>query len=157
MEALPMWIARLLFAGSAVIVMMSAVGTAQIARATEVIMLRAGEATGPNVVFAFQKDAKPHSIVVRTNQSGVAGSRLDLTIDKAKKAVFSHIFTAEECKFGDGGSKCETVIPASNAAYGMVINRFKLGRVAHLTVMDAGVMKMDQTVSLNGFAKSLRN
>ena len=152
---LPMWIARLLLTSSVVI--MSAVDTAQIARATEVIMLRAGEASGPNVVFAFQKDTKPHSIAVRTTQSGVAGSRIDLAIDKAKKSVFSHIFTTEECKFGDGGSKCEVLIPASSATYGMIINLFKLGRVAHLTVMDAGVMKMDQTVSLKGFAKSLRD
>ena len=150
-----MCIARFLLTSSVVI--MAAVGTAQVAWSTEVIMLRAGEATGPNVVFVFQKDAKPQNIVVRTTQVGVAGSRIELAIDKAKKSVFSHIFTTEECKFGDGGSKCEVFIPASSAAYRMIIKLFKLGRVAHLTVMDAGVMKMDQTVSLKGFAKSLRN
>ena len=133
-----MWIARLLLTSSVVI--MSAVGTAQIARATEVIMLRAGEAAGPNVVFAFQKDTKPHSIAVRTTQS-----RCRRFADRSghrqgqKTPCFSHIFTTEECKFGDGGSKCEVLIPASSATYGMIINLFKLGRVAHLTVMDAGV------------------
>ena len=30
------------------------------------------------------------------------------------------------------------------------------GLAARVTVIDAGVMKMDQTVSLKGFAKSLR-
>jgi hypothetical protein len=149
-----MCIARLLLTSSVVVI--SVVGTAQIARAAEVIMLRAGEAAGPNAVFAFQKDQKPQKIVVRTTQAGVAGSRIEVTIDKAKTSAFSHIFTTEECKFGDGGSQCEVLIPSSSAAYRAIIDQFKRGLVAHLTVMDAGVMKMDQIVSLKGFAKSLR-
>ncbi len=147
-----MCIARLLLISAVVI--MSAAGAVQIARATEVITLRAGEATGPNAVFAFDKAAK--QIVVRTTQVGVAGSRVEVTIDNAKKPALSHIFTTEECKFGDGGSKCEVLVPASNAAYGMILAQFKHGLVARVTVIDAGVMKMDQTVSLKGFAKSLR-
>ena len=93
---------------------------------------------------------------MRTTQVGVAGSRVEVTIDNAKKPAFSHIFTTEECKFGDGGSKCEVIVPASNAAYGMILAQFKHGLVARVTVIDAGVMKMDQTVSLKGFARSLR-
>lgn len=146
-----MCIARLLLISAVVI--MSAAGAVQIARATEVT-LSAGEATGPNAVFAFDKDAK--QIVVRTTQVGVAGSRIEVTIDNAKKPAFSHIFATEECKFGDGGSKCEVLVPASNAAYGMIFAQFKRGLVARVTVIDAGVMKMDQTVSLKGFARSLR-
>ena len=143
--------ARLLLISAVVI--MSAAGAVQIARATEVT-LSAGEATGPNAVFAFDKAAK--QIVVRTTQVGVAGSRIEVTIDNAKKPAFSHIFATEECKFGDGGSKCEVLVPASNAAYGMILAQFKRGLVARVTVIDAGVMKMDQTVSLKGFARSLR-
>jgi hypothetical protein len=149
-----MCIARLFLTSSVVI--MIAVGTAQIARATEVIMLRAGEATGANAVFAFQKDAKPRRIVVRTSRVGVAGSRMEVTIDKAKKSAFSHIFTTKECKFSDAGSTCELLIPASSAAYRIIIDQFKRGLVAHVTVMDAGVMKMDQTAPLEGFTRALR-
>ena len=118
-------------------------------------MLRAGEATGPNAVFAFDK-AKPHMIVVRTTQVGVAGSRIEVFVDKAKTPAFRHLFAAGECKFGDIGSKCEVIVPASNPAYAAILAQFKHGRVARVTVDDAGAMKMDQTASLAGFTKSLR-
>jgi hypothetical protein len=144
-----------LFLASSLVIMFAA-GAVQIAQATEAIMLRAGEATGPNAVFAFDKDAKPERIVVHTTQVGVAGSRIEVTIDKAKTPVFSHIFATSECKFGDSGSKCEVIIPATNTAYAMILAQFKRGLVARVTIADAGVMKMDQTASLRGFTKSLR-
>jgi hypothetical protein len=155
LEKLEMCIARLLLISSVAVI--SAVGAVRTLEAAEVIMLRAGEATGSNVVFAFEKDSKPQKIAVRTMLAGVAGSRIDLTIDKAKTSAFSHVFTTEECKFGDGGSsRCEVFIPSSSIAYKMIVAQFKRGSTAHVTVVDAGVMKMDQTVSLKGFAKSFR-
>jgi hypothetical protein len=135
---------------------MSVLGAAQVAAAGEEIMLRAGEAAGPNAVLAIDNGAKPQGIVVRTTQAGVAGSRIELTIDKAKTSVFNHVFTTQECKFDDGGSKCEVVIPASDAAYAAILAKFKRGRVGHIIVADAGVMMIDQTVSLLGFSKTLR-
>jgi hypothetical protein len=131
------------------------VGPVRIAQAAEAIMLRAGEPTGPNAVFAFDK-AKPHRIIVRTTQVGVVGSRIKVFVDKAKMPAFSHLFAASECKFGDSGSKCEVIVPASNPAYAAIVAQFKRGRVARVAVDDAGVMKMDQTASLTGFTKSLR-
>jgi len=131
-------------------------GPVQIALAAEAIMLRAGEPTGPNVEFAFDKDAKPQRIVVRTNQVGIAGSRFEVFVDKAKTPAFRHLFSTAECKFGDSGSKCEVIVPASDPAYAQILAQFKRGRVARVTVDDAGVMKMDQTASLKGFTKSLR-
>jgi hypothetical protein len=154
LEKLEMCIARLLLISSVAVI--PAVGAVQILEAAEVIMLRAGENTGSNVVFAFEKDSRPQKIAVRTMLAGVAGSRIDLTIDKAKTSAFSHVFTAEECKFGDGGSACEVFIPSSSIAYKMIVAQFKRGSTAHVTVVDAGVMKMDQTVSLKGFTKSFR-
>ena len=133
-----------------------AAGPAQNAVAAETIMLRAGEATGPNAVFAFDREAKPHRIVVRTTQVGVAGARIEVFVDGAKTPAFRHLFDASECKFGDNGSKCEVIIPASSPAYASILAQFKRGRVARVTVDDAGVMKMDQTASLKGFTKSLR-
>ena len=130
-------------------------GLTQNAVAAEAVMLRAGEATGPNAVFAFDK-VKPHRIAVRTTQVGVAGARIEVFVDKAKTPAFSHLFDASECKFGDSGSKCEAIISSSNPAYASILAQFKRGRVAKVTVDDAGVMKMDQTASLKGFTKSLR-
>ena len=48
------------------------------------------------------------------------------------------------------------IVPASDPAYAEILGRFRRGRVARVTVDDAGVMKMDQTASLKGFSKSLR-
>jgi hypothetical protein len=130
-------------------------GLAENAVAAEAVMLRAGEATGPNAIFTFDK-AKPHKIVVRTTQVGVAGSRIEVFVDKAKRPALRHLFEAGECKFGDGGSRCEVIVPSSSPAYATILAQFKRGRVARVTVDDAGAMKMDQTASLAGFTKSLR-
>ena len=89
-------------------------------------------------------------------QVGVAGSRIEVTIDRAKKPVLSHVFAAGECKFGDAGSACQVVIAATDPAYRELLSRFKRGRLARVTIMDAGVMKMDETASLDGFAHVLR-
>jgi hypothetical protein len=137
------------------IAILTGAGGARIASAREAIMLRAGEATGPNVVFAFNTEAKARAIVVRSTQAGVAGSKIEVSIDKTKEPTFSHIFATEECKFGDDGSKCEVILPASSRAFASIISQFKRGRMARISIQDAGVMKMDQTVSLIGFTKAL--
>jgi hypothetical protein len=124
--------------------------------AAETIMLQAAEATGPNAVFSFDKEANPRAIVVRTTQVGVSGSRFEVHIDGAKKPVFNHLFTAEECKFGDDGSRCEVTIPATNPDFAAILHGFRRGRSARVSIEDAGVMKMDQTVSLSGFTKASR-
>jgi len=133
-----------------------AAASARMALAAETIMLRAGAATGPNAIFAFDKSAKPHRIVVRTTQAGVAGSQIEVFVDKAKRPAFHHLFAADECKFGDSGSRCEVIIRSSSSAYAAILAEFRRGRVARVTVDDAGAMKMDQTASLKGFTKSLR-
>jgi hypothetical protein len=130
-------------------------GLTEHALASEAIMLRAGAATGPNAVFAFDK-ARPHRIVVRTTQVGVAGARIEVFVDKAKWPAFRHLFAADECKFGDSGSRCEVIIPSSSPAYAAILAQFRRGRVARVKVDDAGAMKMDETASLKGFTKSLR-
>jgi hypothetical protein len=138
------------------LVVMFAAAPARIALAAETIMLRAGGATGPNAIFAFDKGAKPHRIVVRTSQAGVAGSQIEVFVDKDRTPAYRHLFTADECKFGDSGSMCVVIIPASSRAYAAILSEFRRGRVARVTVDDAGAMRMDQTASLEGFTKSLR-
>jgi alkylation response protein AidB-like acyl-CoA dehydrogenase len=137
-------------------VLLFAIGTAAVAEAPEATTLQVGAADGANAVFVFDRTAKPRAIVLRTTRVGVAGSRIEVTVDKAKTPVLSHVFAAGECKFGDAGSACEIVIPATNPAYRAILSRFKSGRLARVTIMDAGVMKMDETASLDGFAHALR-
>jgi hypothetical protein len=124
--------------------------------AAEAIMLRAGNVSGPNAVFAFDRQANRRDIVVRTTQVGVAGSRFEVSVDAAKKPVFSHIFTADECKFGDGGSRCEVTIGAASPDFAAILSEFRRGRSARVSIEDAGVMKMDHTVPLSGFTKASR-
>jgi hypothetical protein len=124
--------------------------------AAETIMLRAGQESGPNAVFAFDRQANPRAIVIRTTQLGVAGARFDVSIDGAKKPVFSHIFTADECKFGDGGSRCEVTIRAASPDFAAILSEFRRGRSARVSIEDTGAMKMDHTVSLSGFTKASR-
>ena len=152
MEKLSCALSRRLVVSSFVIAF--AAGPAQNALAAEAIMLHAGEATGPNAVFAFDK-AKPHRIVVRTTQVGVAGSRIEVFVDKAKTPAFSHLFAVDECKFGKR-QQMRGDRPGIQPRLSGILAEFKRGRVARVTVDDAGAMKMDQTASLEGFTKSLR-
>jgi hypothetical protein len=64
---------------------MSVLGAAQAAGAKEEIMLRAGAAAGPNAVLAIDNGAKPQQIIVRTTQAGVAGSRIEVTVDMRRR------------------------------------------------------------------------
>jgi hypothetical protein len=132
------------------------VGVAAAAQAAAAGTLRIGEVDGANATFIFDEKAKPPAIILRTARAGVAGSRIEVRVDRAKDPVFSHIFAPGECKFGEGGSACEVTIPAKDAAYRAILTRFRRGRLARVTLQDAGVMKMDQTASLKGFANMLR-
>jgi hypothetical protein len=138
---------------STLILAFEATALVQAARATT---LRGDEANGANAVFILDEDAKPPVIVLRTARLGVAGSRIVVTIDHVRKPVFSHIFGPGQCKFGDTGSACEVIIPPKDVAYRTILARFKHGRLARVTVQDAGVNEVDQTVSLSGFANALR-
>lgn len=147
-----MRIVRLVLVSSVLI----AVGAHAVARAAGAATLRIGGADGANATFIIDQNAKPRAIVLRTARAGVTGSRIELTVDQVKEPVFSHIFAPGECKFGEGGSACEVTISEKDAAYRAILTRFKRGRLARVIVQDAGVMKMDQTASLRGFANTLR-
>jgi hypothetical protein len=131
-------------------------GVVSAAAARETIMLRAGDAAGPNSVIAFDRDARPPKIIIRTDKAGVAGSRIAVRIDRADKPAFSHIFTTTECRFDDTGRKCDLTVPRSSPAFSAILTWFKRARQARITVEDAGVMRMDQTVSLIGFRARFR-
>ena len=75
---------RFVFVTSALL----AVGTAPVTEAAEA-RLQVGAADGPNAVFIFDRTAKPHAIVLRTTQVGVAGSRFEVSTDRAKKPALS--------------------------------------------------------------------
>jgi hypothetical protein len=135
---------------------MLAFETTALARAARATTLRVDKADGANAVFILDENAKPPVIVLRTVRLGVAGSRIVVTVDHVRKPVFSHIFGPGQCKLGDTGSDCEVIIPPMDVAYRTILARFKHGRLARVTVQDAGVNEVDQTASLSGFANALR-
>jgi hypothetical protein len=127
-----------------------------LARVAKATTLRVDEADGASAVFILDESAKPPVIVLRTARLGVAGSRIEVTVDHVRKPVFSHIFGPGQCKFDDTGSACELIIPPKGVAYRTILARFKHGRLVRVTVQDPGVNKVDQTGSLSGFANALQ-
>lgn len=126
------------------------------ARASEGVMLQAGELNGPHIVVSIDRDSKPRAFVIRTIAVGTSGSRIEIFIDKAKAPTFSEILTAGDCKYTDAGSMCEVRITQTDTAYRRIAADFRGGHVAHINITEAGVMKMDKTVALRGTARALR-
>jgi hypothetical protein len=120
-----------------------------------VVMLRAGHPAGPNVLFEIDRAKNPKQIGLKTEQAGVAGSVINVFIDREQNAVLHHIFADNECKFVEQQSRCELRLSAGSREFIALVYGFMKGRNAKVTVADAGVMKMDQSVSLKGVARLL--
>lgn len=118
------------------------------------VIMEIGEAGMRHVVFEFERDGKSPSITVRTEMTGVAGSRLTVRIDGAPVLALDHIFSDAECRFPNGGaSMCEIVLGPDHPATEPLVLGFKRGREAHVQIVDAGIMRMDHTISLKGFTR----
>ncbi len=122
--------------------------------AAESVIMEVGEAGKRPVVFAFERGGENPSITVRTEMTGVAGSRLTVRIDRAPVLALDHIFSEAECSFPNGGaSMCEIVLGPDHPATAPLVLGFKRGKEAHVQIEDAGVMRMDNTISLKGFTR----
>lgn len=112
---------------------------------------------GPRAVFTFDSTTGAAGATLDTELAGVTGSRVIVRVDRSPTPIISHVFAAEECGFVDGAaSRCALAIDASDPAYATLVESFRLGRTAHVEVETGGVMEMDHTVSLVGFATALR-
>jgi hypothetical protein len=72
-----------------------------------VLLLQAGAVGKPNVAFEVDQSKAPKQLFLRTDQAGVAGSALDVSIDGRQKPALHHIFTVDECRFVEQQSRCE--------------------------------------------------
>lgn len=124
-------------------------------RATaEPVTVEIGQAGMRHVVFSFERGAAGTTVTLRTEMTGVAGSRLTVRIDRAPVLALDHVFSESECRFPAGGaSMCELVIGPDDPAAQTLLLGFKRGLEAHVTIEDAGIMRMDQSVSLKGFTR----
>lgn len=122
------------------------------ARASAPLVLTVGNPASDHaqIIFSSEKQSD-QALTIRTVRVGVAGSRLQLSIDHSPHPLFSKILSDEECRFGDAGSMCEFTISGDTTLYMNIVHAFRLGLVAHLTVEDSGVMAMAESVSLRGF------
>ena len=120
-----------------------------------VVMLRAGGAAAPNVLFEIDRAKTQKEIILKTEQAAVDGSVLEVFIDRNQKPVLHHLFAGDECKFIEQQSRCEASFAAGSPEFAALVNGFVKGRNAKVTVADAGVMKMDHAVSLKGVARLL--
>jgi hypothetical protein len=120
-----------------------------------VVVLQAGAAGAPSVVFEIDQARDPKQIGFKTEQAGVAGSVLEVVIDGHPKPVLRHMFTVDECRFVEQQSRCEVSFAKGSEEFVQLINGFIRGRQARITIADAGVMKMDHLVSLRGVARRI--
>ena len=122
---------------------------------TAVVMLRAGGAGAPHVLFEIDRAKTQKKIILKTELAAVDGSVLEVFIDRNQKSVLHHLFSGDECKFVEQQSHCEVIFAAGSPEFAALVNGFVKGRNAKVTVADAGVMKMDHAVSLKGVARLL--
>jgi hypothetical protein len=120
----------------------------------EPVTVELGEAGMRHVVFSFERGGDGPTVTLRTEMTGVAGSRLTVRIDRAPTLALDHVFADGECRFPDGkASMCEVVLGPDHPSAARLLLGFKRGLTAHVTIEDAGIMRMDQTVSLKGFTR----
>ena len=125
------------------------------ARAAETVVMTAADPDGASITFAFDKEASPPTLFLRTEAAGVAGAALSIYVDRSSTPTYRHIFTVTDCVFPDGGpSRCTVTIPKGERAYDDIVAIFKAGKEARITVDVGGAMSMDHTASLIGFTKA---
>ncbi|RST84303.1 hypothetical protein EJC49_21360 [Aquibium carbonis] len=118
------------------------------------VTIEIGEPGMRHVALTFERSAAGPTVTLRTELTGVAGSRITVRIDRAPTLALDHVFADEECRFPDGNaSRCEVVIGPDHPSAQSLLVGFKRGLEAHVTIEDAGIMRMDQSVSLKGFTR----
>jgi hypothetical protein len=125
------------------------------ALSAETVVMTATDPDGAAITFAFDKDASPPTLFLRTEAAGVAYSALSIYVDKSTTPTYRHIFGTSECAFPGGGpSRCTVTIPKGDRAYGDIVAIFKAGKEARITVDHGSAVAMDHTASLIGFTKA---
>jgi hypothetical protein len=125
-------------------------------RAEGVTMFDVGQSDGSRISLVVHNDAAAKALVLRTVLAGVAGSKVRISLDRSQRELFTHVFTEDECRFENGSvSICEIEIKAKSSDYARLVDGFKRAKLARFTIEEAGVMKMDYSIALIGFTKSV--
>jgi hypothetical protein len=125
--------------------------------AQENLMLMFGAPEGRHATLSFSPNkTADDALVVSTVQVGVAGSRLQLAIDRSKSPLVDRVLATEDCKFDDKGSVCSFSVAGGTPEYDAIVDAFKKGLTLHIELTNAGSMEMSEDISLVGFTKAYR-
>ncbi len=79
--------------------------------AAETLRLMFGAPEAEHATLTFLPDAtSPEAIVIETRLVGAAGSRLALSVDRAKAPLFARLLTSDDCRFVEQASTCRLAI-----------------------------------------------
>ncbi len=113
-----------------------------------------GAPDAQHVTFAFSDTRSgPDALVIQTRRLGNPGAALRVWIDRSQQPLFDRVLGADDCRFDDSGATCTIPVAGDSAAYARFVTAFRLGRTAHVEVMNANVMEMRQDLSLDGFSR----
>jgi len=117
------------------------------------VTLMAGPPDARHVTFAFDPDpSAAEALVIETRRVGNPDATLRIWIDKSPIALFERILTSEDCKFDGDGVLCRLIISGGDPSYAQFVAAFRAGRTLHVEVRNAGVMEMQENLSLRGFS-----
>jgi hypothetical protein len=116
------------------------------------VALTLGDPAARHVTFTFGADrAAPDALVIETRRVGNPGAALRIWIDNSPVALVDRVLTADDCRFDDAGATCRVTVDGTTGSYARFVTSFRRGLTAHVTVQNAGVMEMQDDLSLAGF------
>lgn len=102
--------------------------------------------------FTFAADRQaPDALVIETHRVGNPGARLRIWIDRSPEALLELILTDQQCGFDAGGAVCRIEVAGTSPSYRRFVTAFKRGLKAHVEILNASVMEMQDDISLRGF------
>jgi hypothetical protein len=129
-----------------------ALSTVPVPASAAPVTLTLGDPAARHVTFTFAQDrAAADALVIETRRVGNPGAALRIWIDNSPVALVDRVLTAEDCRFDDAGASCRVTVDGTTGAYARFVASFQRGRTAHVTVQNAGVMEMQDDLSLTGF------
>ncbi len=125
-------------------------------QASDPARIMAGDPSGKNVVFSFERGGGAKALRIETQQTGNPGAKLSIWVDDSSSRLFSRILTSKDCIYGNNGAQCRFEISEKSPDYRRFVVAFKRGNTAHVEVQNAGAMQMSKDISLAGFSRKFQ-
>lgn len=107
---------------------------------------------GGTADIVFKSDMRASdAFLVRTEGIAVPGSRVRISIDRDRKALYDKIIDASSCSFAAGPAVCSVPTKGGSPEFDALVIAFKAGLIAHVQIRNAGSEPMRSETSLVGF------